>query len=677
MKTREKVTWRGPIDGPWPMVHVGGDLELAEQEWLHTNGAGAYAMSTVALMHTRRHHGLLVASLGALERHVVISHVETTVEAEGRTYRLSTHQFPNVAPTPGYRHLETFAQDPLPRWVFAVGRGALERTLCLVRGHNAVVLGFTWTGKDVARLKLRPLMPLRLSEELTREHGAMLQTVTLRPNEVDVQPVLRLPSVRFLHSGVFMGSPDWWRRFEYLEDRGRYEDFQEDMWSPGIFEVELFPGRTEYLVIAVGELPDRTPAEHVMDAAAHVLAQDPGQEWEPMARALSVAADQFVLEPEGAIVAGYPWLDVWARDVALALPGIHLARGRLEQARSCLRYLCGQLVGGLLPNRLSYGPTTTALRPPVPADPEPALDATLWLFEAARHWAIQAGPGDPFVREEVFPALREVYEVLTGGGSEFAWITPEGFLENAGEGALTWMDARSDAGPVTPRHGLAVELQALWSRACDTLSAWARDAGDPDLEARAAASRDAVRASFRDRFWCHQTSYPFDCVSGARHTGDAWADPSIRPNALIALAVDPELFEPWQRRAVVERCERELLTPRGLRSLSPTEPAYVGHVGGTVAERQASYHQGPVWPYLLGYYARASLLVYGDDPTTPERLRSLVESALEEGVVVGQVAQITDGDPPHRWRGSPAQATSVAVLLDLLVNVLPRSPVVD
>src|SRR5690606_35323731 len=246
------------------------------------------------------------------------------------------------------------------------------------------------------------------------EHGAMLQTVTLRPNEVDVQPVLRLPSVRFLHSGVFMGSPDWGRRFEYLEDRRRYEDFQEDMWSPGILEVELFPGRTEDLLLAVGELPDRTPAEHVMDAAAHVLAQVPGQEWEPMARALSVAADQFVLEPEGAIVAGYPWLDVWARDVALALPGIHLARGRLEQARSCLRYLCGQLVGGLLPNRLSYGPTTTALRPPVPADPEPALDATLWLFEAARHWAIQAGPGDPFVREEVFPALREVYEVLTG-----------------------------------------------------------------------------------------------------------------------------------------------------------------------------------------------------------------------------------------------------------------------
>lgn len=671
MKTREKVTWRGLLDGPWPMVHVGGELENAEQEWLHTNGTGAYAMSTVALMHTRRHHGLLVASLENLQRYVVISHVETTIEVEGRTHRLSTHQFPNVAPTPGYRMLETFAQDPLPRWVFGVGRGSLERTLCLVRGHNAVVLGFTWTGKEAAKCKLRPLMPLRRSEELTREHGAMLQRVTLRPGEVDVQPVLTLPNVRFRHSGMFMGSPDWWRRFEYLEDRGRYEDFQEDMWSPGIFELDLVPGRTEYLVVAVGDLPERPPTEWVMEAAEHLMAQDPGHDWDPAVRALSVAAEAFVLEPDCSILAGYPWLDVWSRDVALALPGVHLARGHIERAGRCLTLLCRQLSGGLLPTRLFQNPEGTEGSDVEGTRSEPALDATLWLFEAARLYAAKTGYQDPVLREVVYPALREIFEILTSGSSPHAWITPEGFLENGGPGALTWMDARTHTHLVTPRKGLAVELQALWSRACDTLAFFARNAGDTPLAEAASSAASAVRAQFRHRFWCNQTGYPFDCVSGTRHAGDAWADPSVRPNALIALALDPELFEPWQRRALLERCDRDLLTPRGLRSLAPTEPNYVGHVGGTVAERQASYHQGPVWPYLLGSYVRATLLVHGDDPAVPQRLRELVESALEDGIALGQIAQTADGDPPHRWRGSPAQASSVAVLLDLLLNVLP------
>jgi predicted glycogen debranching enzyme len=674
MKTREKVTWRGLLDGPWPMVHVGGELENAEQEWLHTNGTGAYAMSTVALMHTRRHHGLLVASLGALERYVVISHLETTIEVEGRTYRLSTHQFPNVAPTPGYRMLETFAQDPLPRWVFAVGRGSLERTLCMVRGHNAVVLGFTWTGKEAVQCKLRPLMPLRPSEELTREHGAMLQTVTLRPGEVDVQPVLSLPNVRFRHGGMFMGSPDWWRRFEYLEDRGRYEDFQEDMWSPGVFELTLVPGRTEYLVIALGDLPEREPSEWVMEAVEHLLAQDPGQDWDPAVRALSVAAETFVIEPDCTLAAGYPWLDVWSRDVALALAGVHLTRGHVQRARRCLAFLCGQLVEGLLPTRLPPRADLPRRRGVRELPNEPALDATLWLFEAARLFAARAGHQEPLLADVVYPALKSIFETLTTGRSEHGWITPDGFLENGGASALTWMDARTNTHLVTPRKGLAVELQALWSRACETLAFLARDAGDSPTEAAATAAAETLRAQFRHRFWCNQTGYPFDCVSGARHAGDAWADPSVRPNALIALAVDPDLFEPWQRRALLERCDRELLTPRGLRSLATTEANYIGHVGGTVAERQASYHQGPVWPYLLGFYVRATLLVHGDDPQVAPRLRELVEGALADGVALGQVAQTADGDAPHRWRGCPAQACSVAVLLDLLMNVLPPRP---
>jgi predicted glycogen debranching enzyme len=666
MKNREKITWRSPLDGPWPMVHIGGDLDNCDVEWLITNGAGAYAMSTVALMHTRRHHGLLVASIGQLDRYVVVSHVETTVEAEGKTHRLSTHQFPNVAPTPGYRSIETFSQDPLPRWVFRVGKNTLERTISFVRNKNAIVLSYSWTGREPARLLLRPLLPLRPVEELMHEHGGMLQKVTLRSGVVEVQPVRTLPPVLFRHEGVFMGSPDWWRRFEYLEDRGRYEEFQEDQWCPGVLELTLEPRKTEHVVIALGELPDGDPADLVMDAAQHLLAQDPGEDWSPAVRALDVAAEQYVLEQNGTIVAGYPWLDVWARDTLVALPGIHLARGRIDRAKTCLAYICASLERGLLPQRL--GRKTDEF--------EPALDATLWLFEAVRQFAAQARSEQEFVRDTLFPALKSVFERVAEGESDHVWLTPEGLIENGDEStALTWMDARTGTHLVTPRKGLAVELQALWARGCDTLASLARGQGDHAWEEGAVRARDRVRDTFRQRFWCNETEYPFDCVSADREAGDAWADPSIRPNALIALALDPELFEPWQRRAVLKRAERELLTPRGVRSLAPSDPNYVGHVGGTIAERQATYHQGPVWTYLVSFYVRASLAVQGHDAANRQRLRDLVVGALEGGIVLGHVAQTADGDAPHRWRGCPAQACSVAVLLELLVTFLPEEGV--
>ncbi|HYP90999.1 MAG TPA: glycogen debranching enzyme N-terminal domain-containing protein, partial [Polyangiaceae bacterium] len=266
---RKQPAWLGSRDGAWPSIEVNGAIERAEAEWLHTNGAGAYSMSTIALMHTHRHHGALVADLPApLGRHVIVSHADLTLtlESERRSYRLATHQFPEVAPTPGYRNLLSFAQDPIPRWVFRTGSGTLERTLCLVRGENAVIMGYTWSGVGLARISLRPLMPLRPVNSLMHEHGGMEQLVALRPGAVELRPLERLPPIYFSHDGMFMGGPDWWRRFEYLADRGEHAEFQEDMWTPGVFELRLEPGKTSYLVTSVGKLLTRPPGEMVMEA---------------------------------------------------------------------------------------------------------------------------------------------------------------------------------------------------------------------------------------------------------------------------------------------------------------------------------------------------------------------------------------------------------------------------
>ncbi|HEY6724962.1 MAG TPA: amylo-alpha-1,6-glucosidase [Polyangiaceae bacterium] len=667
MKGRERSYWSGPQHGPWPALEVKGDLERAEAEWLHTNGAGAYAMSTVALMHTRRNHGLLVAALKPpLERYVVLSHAESTVKVGGRSYRLATHQFPDIAPTPGYRLIESFAMDPLPRWVCRLGKGTLERTLSLVRGQNAVVLSYTWSAKQSAELTVRPLMPLRPVEELMHEHGGMKQTVTLRPGEVEVQPAANLPPLNFSHGGVFMGAPDWWRRFEYLEDRVRHSEFQEDMWTPGTFEITLHSNQTQYIVMSVGPLPAASAHELVMEAAEHILAQDPGPKYSGYVRSLCVAADQFSARSadDEVVIAGYPWLDVWSRDAAIALPGIYLCRGRVDDAKRCVSTLIRHMHSGMLPQTIRFQSRKR---------PEFAPDATLWLFEIARELDGALDPADPFMQRELFPALKRVFVRVRAARKRWMWLSHEGLVENGEQGtALTWMDARVGSRLFTPRSGLAIELQALWTRGCQTLALLAQRFGDHETRSAALAAREQAVAAFRARFWCRETQYPFDCVSATPQGGDAWADPAIRPNAMIALAVDAQLFDAEQREAIMVRCKKELLTPRGIRSLSPFHPDYVGHFAGDPDERVSAFHQGTVWPYLLGFYVRAALATYGRTPSVIEELRSLVEGALSDRIVLGQVAQVADADPPNRPRGCPAQAFSVAELLRALTVDLAR-----
>lgn len=662
-KLRDEEEWVGLLSGPWPRVLVKGDLERAEAEWLASNNLGAYSMSTVALMHTRRQHGLLVCHFAEdFRRHVVLSHLEMSLEVSGRTYSLSTHQFPNMAPTLGYRALETFTQDPLPRWVYRFPSGTIERTISLVHDRQAVVVALTWSGKETARLSLRPLMPMRPAEELCREHGGMLQKVTLRSGEVEVQPVAHLPPVLFQHSGVFMGFPDWWRKFEYLDDRARYEDFQEDMWSPGLFEFVLSPRETRYLVVSVGAPPEGTPNDLVMEAAQRRLGADPaycGPDGEnqrkmlsPEVRGLSVAAESFVFGDGAAIVAGYPWLHVWSRDTLLALTGIYLCRGQLDQAQRSLRHLLRNVVDGFLVDR------TTAPA----AEQHPCVDASLWLFPVGER-VVAETPFDPDLRAELFLSMKGIFERICTSERSIVWLSEEGLLANGADFPLTWMESQLGGKMFTPRRGLAVEFQALWFRACRILSDWAEQAGESELGERARAAAARVQLAFNDTFWCSETNYPFDTLSEQRDTSDAWGDPSVRPNALIALSVAPELFESWQAHEILSRVEERLLTDRGIRTLEPSSPNYIGHSGQSLEERVVANHQGAAWPHLLLFYIRAKMAVA---PESAPELRDVVRRALLDGRALGHVGQSADGDPPHRFWGIPAYAAATGMLLEAL-----------
>ncbi|MGK4006041.1 amylo-alpha-1,6-glucosidase [Sorangium sp. So ce1036] len=681
---------------PWPSVEVRGRLAIARQEWLHTNGAGAYASSTLSCMHTRRYHGLLVAALDPpRRRHVMLSHVDASIRtivqgtsAEQRRgwprWDLAKHQFPGIDPEVGPFYLERFDQDPLPRWTYVVPSGELEVTLGLVRGENAAVLRYIWRGADPVLLTLRPLLAARHMHQLLRENGGISQKVELRAGaargepgagrerlpvgEVRVQPNRLLPRICFRYQGTFVGSQDWWRRFEYLCEHDRGLDFREDLWTPGHFEA-VIGAEPVHLLVAVGALPDEDPEALLAAASAALRAEDPGPQRPLLERRLHIAAEAFRADAAArpGVVAGYPWFEVWGRDALIALPGLYLAPRKTEEAVRVLRALIDAMQDGLVPNRLPDGGE--------PADYH-AADATLWLFEVARLLADALGDVHPFITGELLSALRDAFEAALRGTRGGIHVTEDGLFAagRAGEGAidgLTWMDARVGGRAVTPRAGCPVELTALWAKGSETLARLARAAGDERLAERAEAAASVARRGFAARFWCEETDYPYDVISEHPDGEGAFRDASIRPNAVIALAVDPACFTQEQAAALLERARRELVTPAGLRTLSPADPAYAPRYEGGPEARDSAYHQGTVWPFLLGFYVRAARRHAALGEHALSWLHRLVASAAMNEITLGHVPELAFGEPPHHPGGCFAQAVSVAELLRALAWDLP------
>jgi predicted glycogen debranching enzyme len=462
---------------------------------------------------------------------------------------------------------------------------------------------------------------------------------------------------------MFMGSPDWWRKFEYLEDRADGLAFQEDMWTPGVLELVLEPGRTSHVAVSVGAPLDAPPGEIVLEAAEFLRRQDLGPTRSNAVRVLGVAAEQFCLDAREppAIAAGYPSHGLYVRDSILALPGLLIAREELERAERVLGALLCHQRGGLLP---------AVVPAPGMRRSRSLPDATLWLFETTRLLLARRGPRHPFIARTLFPALARAFMRFTSRRKRLVWCSSDGLLVTSERDvALTWMDAQVNTKPVTPRTGIVVEHQALFTRGADLLATLASFYGHDALAGRANDAANRARAAFRARFWCTESDYPYDCVSEARDRADAWADASVRPNALTALAVDPTLFEDWQAEAILRRVQSELLTRQGVRSLTPQDGRYIGHFGGNVAEREFAYHQGTAWTHLLGHYARAAHQRWGDEPQGRDELVRLLEYVVDSGPLFGQLAQLSDGDEPFRPRACPAQATAVAEILRALVEL--------
>ena len=661
---------------PWP--GASGEREaLLTREWLVTNGLGGYATGTVSGITTRRHHGLLVAALpGPFGRMVMLNHVAEGLKLpDGRHVSLAGEERVGSQPqVHGAEHLREFRLEAgLPVWEFQIDEWTVEKRLVLIHGQNTVHLTYALrNGEGTIRLDLRPSVHFR-------HHEAPVSTALDQPCRLAITderyeieagslPPLRL-LMRGRHSSLTV-QPQVVRQVLYrMEERRGYESAG-DLWSPGFFRVYLSAEETATLIASTDSWETLSALGPEEAAAAErsrrdrLIAAAPPPARRGVAAELVLAADQFIVTPAGrredaarahatgdearTVIAGYHWFTDWGRDTMISLEGLTLATGRLPEGRDILRtfsyYVRDGLIPNMFPDRENEGLYHTA-------------DATLWYFHAIDRYL--EATGDRETLRALVPVLRDIVHRHLEGTRFGIGVDPEdGLLRQGAEGyQLTWMDAKVDGWVVTPRRGKAVEINALWYNALRLLEHWLRDEGAGD-DARTLADHAArTRESFNARFWYERGGHLYDVVDG--EDGD---DAACRPNQLIALSLRHAVLDERHWRAVLDVVKASLLTPVGLRSLAPGHPDYKPTYHGDLRTRDAAYHQGTVWAWLIGPMVDAWLRVHPDDRAGARAMLEGLVPHLDEACI-GSISEIFDAEPPHPPRGCVAQAWSVAEML--------------
>jgi predicted glycogen debranching enzyme len=608
-----------------------------QREWLETNGIGGFSSGTVAGANTRRYHGLLTASLHPpVDRYVLLSKLEGTVFLNGERYELSCNLYPGTTHPEGYKFLKSFRLDPFPIFTYEVGGVEIEKRIFMVQGENTTVVEYEVRENATCTLELRPLIAFRDYHALTRANDGLNREFTETPGEIALSPYGGLPPLYLAHNARWIAHEfDWYYNFQYPRERERGLDFQEDLFQPLMMQFELGPGAKATVVASTQShlsLDIPRPSQAVTDS-------------------LLAAAGQFIVSRSGnlhTVIAGYHWFADWGRDTMIALPGLTLVTGRFDIARDILRAFSRTADMGMLPNRF----------PDAGEQPEyNTVDASLWYFEAIRKFVEYTGDL-AFVRDELYDTMTVILDWHVAGTRYGIHCEPDGLL-TAGtpQTQLTWMDAKAGDFVATPRNGKPVEIQALWYNALRFTASLAKQFDEPLQAQRLAEIADRTAQNFLPRFWNEQAGCLYDVVDGDRR------DASLRPNQVIALSLGYSMVPEEEARAILAVVERELLTPYGLRTLGSKDPRYCARYEGDQVRRDSAYHQGTVWPWLLGPFITAYMKAHG--PASREKARgwlSAFESHLSEAGL-GSVSEIFDAEPPHTPRGCIAQAWSVAELL--------------
>jgi predicted glycogen debranching enzyme len=663
---------------PWPGSAAAAEHEpLLTREWLVSNGLGGYASGTVSGVMTRKYHGLLVAALPApFGRIVMLNHLAEHIRLpDGRKVALGGEERVGSSPElHGALYLREFRLEAgLPVWQFDLGGWIVEKRLLLPYHQNTVHIMYSLAGGGgTLRLDLRPSLHFRHHEAPVSRALEHPYAITVVGDRYEIAgegvPPLRLRTCG--DGGSLTIQPLRARQVLYRMEESRGYESAGDLWSPGYFRVWLRPEAGATLVASTepweaiqalspdGALAaERQRRERLLLAAPEVAREGTAAE-------LVLAADQFIIEPAGrvedaaraqaagdevrTVIAGYHWFTDWGRDTMISLEGLTLSTGRYIEAGYILRTFAHYVRDGLIPNMFPDGQNDGLYH---------TADATLWYFHAVERYV--AVTGDRETLRLLVPVFRDIIDHHVRGTRFGIGVdAADGLLRQGAEGyQLTWMDAKVDDWVVTPRRGKAVEINALWYNALRLLEGWLRAEGENTAARPIAELADRARASFNARFWYEPGGYLYDVVDG-----EAGDDAACRPNQLLAISLDHPVLDEERWAPVVETVRRELLTPVGLRSLAPGHPDYKRSYHGDLRTRDAAYHQGTVWAWLIGPMVDAWLRVHPDDRAGARHLLTGFTGHLGEACV-GSISEVFDAEEPYTPRGCVAQAWSVADVL--------------
>jgi predicted glycogen debranching enzyme len=652
---------------------------LVDHEWLVTNGIGGFSSSTVAGIVTRRYHGLLVASLAnPLGRMVMLNALlDSAEDASGRRALLSLEpgEAANAA-VPVARLTEFRLDGGLPVWRYAVAGTTIEKRIFMPYRQNTVVVLYRVSGDAPVTLHLTPAVHFRgyeapVSQTLHEHYVFSEQGKCFRLSAAGLPPLC----LDIEGSHQFIADPRRREQIGYAVEEARGYEFRGALWSPGTFVLPVSPGSAVALTASTEDLAvvEAMSAEEALglevERKRRLIESAPAEIQSGAAAQLVIAADQFIIRPVGrvrdtirasalgdelrTIIAGYHWFTDWGRDTMISLEGLTLATGRHREAGFILRTFAQYVRDGLIPNLFPDGSDQGLYH---------TADATLWFFNALERYGEVTGYW--LLVDQILPVLRAIVEAHLRGTRFGIGVDPhDGLLRQGAEGyQLTWMDAKVDGWVVTPRRGKPVEINALWYNALSLLARWEGDFGDQANARRYGDAADRARESFNRRFWFEQGGYLYDVLDGPEGN-----DSALRPNQILAISLPNAVLERDRWQAVIDIVHERLVTPVGLRSLAPGHSDYKARYFGDLRTRDAAYHQGTVWGWLIGPWIDAWLKVHPDDRAgAREFLSGLMAHLPEFGV--GSIAEIFDAEPPYTPRGCVAQAWSVGEALRCLLK---------
>ncbi|MFZ4414150.1 MAG: amylo-alpha-1,6-glucosidase [Bacteroidales bacterium] len=625
------------------------NLEFSlNREIIRSNRAGSYASTTIINCNTRKYHGLLVVPQPFIdgENHILLSSLDETVIQQDTAFNLAIRKYPDDVYLPkGHKYIQSFDTEPIPILTYRVGGVILTKEILFANNEDRIIIKYTLVeANSETKLKIKPFLAFRNVHQLSKANHFVDKTYEAVNNGIMMQLYQGYSHLYMQTSKKtdYVHVPDWYYNIEYQQEKERGYEFLEDLFVPGYFEFSIKKGESVYFSAGIEEVNPLSLKKLYNNEIAKRIPRDSFE------NCLKNSAEQFIVKKnkKTSVIAGFPWFGRWGRDTFISLPGLTLVTGDFKVCKDVIDTMLTELNGALFPN---IGEGSSAAYN--------SADTSLWFFWTLQQYADFTQTKDK-IWKEYGKKMLCILETYRNGSLHNIKMLENGLIYSGEQGkALTWMDAIVNSKAITARIGMPVEINALWYNAIMFSVEMAKLAKDAEFVKNWDPLTLVIKESFKNTFWSKDKGYLADYVDGE------FMDWSIRPNMVFATSLPYSPISEKIRQLILEMIRKELLTPRGLRSLSPQSPEYKNICKGNQTERDNAYHQGTVWPWLLGHFVEGYLKIYGKSGLS--YIKNIYEgfepTIREHGIA--SISEVYDGNPPHAPRGTPSQAWSVAELL--------------